>query len=1349
MSKNFLFKLGGLLLIVFLTYGFSINDDGPGKSQLEMFSQFNSNGQSDQPMFLHTPSNERSILSGYFTQGFEDLTFPPSGWSVYNVAGPSYTWARSTAQFHSGVASAFIRYDAVGGGGQDWLVTPRFTVASTDSVVFWMRLAFQGYQPDSLSVKVSTTDSLPGSFTGTILSLREGTNYPPNSTTWYRYAAYLGGYAGQNVYVAFKHANVDGDGLYIDDVAIGTPPANDIKSTSVDMPSYTGTTVNTPKGTFTNVGTNANAFPVTMTISPGGYTSTKNVPTLNSGASTQVTFDNWTPSTAGTYNITMISQLGTDQDRTNDTIKTTINVFGSVSNNGWTGQTMMAGGRWAHGLAFYRSGTYPNDTGFVYAVTGFDASFANTTLLSRYNTVTGVWQDLAPIPTSRTQVSAVTVGTKIYVPGGYTGSFSPTNQLAIYDIPTNTWTTGAILPQAVGDYAIGVRGDYIYVMGGYSGSTDVNLVQVYNTVTNTWTSGTAMTGTSSAGLRGAIVGNKIVVTGGYSQTLAASLKQTRIGTIDENNPALITWTAGPDFPYTLGRHGGTSVDLNTNSGATLNKQYALFTGGDPNGAGTSVLNGTFVFDFSNNTWLIGPNKPSAVSNICNLASFQKGDSLYVMSTGGYNGTSILTVNEMLNLGAVPVKPALVTPANGSGAVTTTTTLDWNDASHSQNYKVQLATDAGFTNIIRDTTVSASTVGIAGLSNNTQYYWRVRGQNSLANSGYSNTFNFTTQLAPPSLVSPADGSIGQQVNLNFSWNSVSGALTYHIQIASDSLFSSIVVNDSTLAVTNKNVTGLTPLTRYWWRVRGKSAGGNGEFSSVYDFKTIGPPFTIALVNPSNNAVNQPVNLIFNWLPTSDQTRPVIGIEEQIDKKLRSGSQTDERTISNYWFELVTDTSSMANLMVDSTITDTTTTVNGLNNITSYFWRVRAKNEIGYGAYSTWFKFTTIVPVPAAPSLVSPSNGATGQSLTTDLVWNGVQYATNYRVQVATDAGFTNLILNDSTVTDTTKSVTGLNTFTQYHWRVLAKNINGSGSYSPVWTFTTIVDAPAAPNLVAPANNSTGIELTPTMDWDSVAFAETFRLVIASDTAFNNVVLDTAGINVSQFTVPSGVLANSIKYYWRVNASSAGGSGNFSVAWNFTTAVLPPSAPVLTSPENNSIGQSLTPLLEWDSLASANTYIVQLSEDSTFATTLISQTGITMAQFQVNAGVLLNETKYYWRVSATNTAGTGAYSEVWNFMTFGVGINTISGVIPQEYKLYNNYPNPFNPSTKIKFDIPKASFVSLKIYDMSGREIAKLVDGNLSASAYEFTFNASSLPSGVYFYRLQTDDFVNTMRMVLVK
>jgi hypothetical protein len=97
----------------------------------------------------------------------------------------------------------------------------------------------------------------------------------------------------------------------------------------------------------------------------------------------------------------------------------------------------------------------------------------------------------------------------------------------------------------------------------------------------------------------------------------------------------------------------------------------------------------------------------------------------------------------------------------------------------------------------------------------------------------------------------------------------------------------------------------------------------------------------------------------------------------------------------------------------------------------------------------------------------------------------------------------------------------------------------------------------------------------------------------------------------------------------------------------------------------------------------------------------------------------------------------------------GVELISSFIPKEYNLYQNYPNPFNPATRIKFDIPKQSFVSIKIYDMAGREIAKLVDEELAPASYEYSWNAGSMPSGVYFYRIQTADYINTMRMVLVK
>jgi hypothetical protein len=86
---------------------------------------------------------------------------------------------------------------------------------------------------------------------------------------------------------------------------------------------------------------------------------------------------------------------------------------------------------------------------------------------------------------------------------------------------------------------------------------------------------------------------------------------------------------------------------------------------------------------------------------------------------------------------------------------------------------------------------------------------------------------------------------------------------------------------------------------------------------------------------------------------------------------------------------------------------------------------------------------------------------------------------------------------------------------------------------------------------------------------------------------------------------------------------------------------------------------------------------------------------------------------------------------------------------DFQLAQNYPNPFNPSTKIKYSIPRSSFVTLKVFDMLGREVFTLVNEYKPANNYEIEFNASRLPSGIYFYRIQAGSFVETKKLVLLK
>jgi hypothetical protein len=89
------------------------------------------------------------------------------------------------------------------------------------------------------------------------------------------------------------------------------------------------------------------------------------------------------------------------------------------------------------------------------------------------------------------------------------------------------------------------------------------------------------------------------------------------------------------------------------------------------------------------------------------------------------------------------------------------------------------------------------------------------------------------------------------------------------------------------------------------------------------------------------------------------------------------------------------------------------------------------------------------------------------------------------------------------------------------------------------------------------------------------------------------------------------------------------------------------------------------------------------------------------------------------------------------------------LPKEYRLLQNYPNPFNPSTTIKFELAKSGNASLIVYDMLGRPVATLVNGEIEAGYHTVNFNASNLAAGVYFYSLQAGDFSSVKKLILLK
>jgi subtilisin family serine protease len=192
------------------------------------------------------------------------------------------------------------------------------------------------------------------------------------------------------------------------------------------------------------------------------------------------------------------------------------------------------------------------------------------------------------------------------------------------------------------------------------------------------------------------------------------------------------------------------------------------------------------------------------------------------------------------------------------------------------------------------------------------------------------------------------------------------------------------------------------------------------------------------------------------------------------------------------------------------------------------------------------------VPAAPTLSSPTNGATNVSVPPTLSWSASSGATSYAVQVATSSSFTTIVYSASGLTTTSTSATGLSASTIYYWRVNATNSAGTSDWSSVYSFTTASSsgsAPAAPTLSSPSNGATNVSTSPTLSWSASTGATSYRLQVSTSSTFSTLTKDVSGITLTSQQV-TGLSRNS-RYYWRVNATNAYGTSDWSSVRYFTT------------------------------------------------------------------------------------------------------------------------------------------------------------------------------------------------------
>jgi len=272
---------------------------------------------------------------------------------------------------------------------------------------------------------------------------------------------------------------------------------------------------------------------------------------------------------------------------------------------------------------------------------------------------------------------------------------------------------------------------------------------------------------------------------------------------------------------------------------------------------------------------------------------------------------------------------------------------------------------------------------------------------------------------------------------------------------------------------------------------------------------------------------------------------------------------------------------------------------------------------------------------------------------------------------------------------------------------------------IYVVTIDLDTPAIPLNGYPSNQSTNISASPMISWSPSIKAMSYRFQIASDSSFNGVLKDT--IIVRDTAIRLSNLSPSTKYFWRVNARGAGGMSGWSEARSFTTVSINGFVPILSSPSNDAPKQPLSLTLKWNPVSGALTYRVQLTKLPSLTNMIVDDSTLTSATR--NVGPLSPNTTYYWRVNATNEVGTSLWSNVWVFIT-----GPVTAVLPTKFEFH--FKGISSNASSIRYAIPTASDVFIRIYSIQGRLIKTILNSYQQPGFYQIPSGILSVSKGFY-------------------
>ncbi|MEI6091839.1 MAG: T9SS type A sorting domain-containing protein [bacterium] len=652
-------------------------------------------------------------------------------------------------------------------------------------------------------------------------------------------------------------------------------------------------------------------------------------------------------------------------------------------------------------------------------------------------------------------------------------------------------------------------------------------------------------------------------------------------------------------------------------------------------------------------------------------------------------------------------------------------FSWIDVNQYDDYRIQISNSVNFNTVIIDSTLHTSVVFHSSFpesrsikltnlnfTHNTKYYWRVLTINNGCEGKWAPYRTFKTPYSTITGVNPGDGDECNSIKEHFVWRQQNAASAYRLEVYKDLALTDTVFTKSAIKDTNQIVDLKDSLTKFYWRVRAEDVDNIGLWSPIKSFTTTQQsPLPISPVSGSTG-----LELLFPLVWQDLDTNDVYDLQVATDQNFQS---------------IIIDVEShnRAQFLVNLP----------LYNVV-YYWKVRAKHNQCYSAWSPVFTFKTTL---SAPVLELPADHAQLQPLTPLMQWKTVPSATYYIHQIAKDLQFQDgfketpyIVLNNARVGEYVYSE-----FTTYYWRVKAKNTECESDWSVPFSFKTGTIFPPIPEHFLPKDESTAMPtevklewiLNPKVDSVDVQLYDTYDLTkkpIAKAT------LDTVGFDVTN-------LGKFHSYYWRLRAKNIMGISAWSNLWEFRTIDSALTrAPKCIYPKDKAVNIKANLQIDWEDLGLSDLYYLQVAKDDQFTDLIIDQEIPDDEMFVYSLEYL---TQYFWRVKANNEAGWGPYSAAYTFTTQAdpASVNEQKGELKAEL-----FPNPVKGKAILSFFMENMDNISIRIESIDGKNMDRF-NYFMSAGEHKIEINTEQYPTGSYMYIIRCGNKSETGKFIVTE